>query len=162
MTFLFITGMTGLKHLAELLKELHQLDICKDILVVATARTDQLNKKNRLWLKQQKFHRISLRAMTENQTGRLVDSGAGTFGLQINDEARKAFIDGRDGTPEFILMCMRRLLNRDMTQVTGDIAKEIAKDNFTEAWDNTKRYIQAQQPDTEYISRHWLLFIQQK
>ena len=89
--------------------------------------------------------------MTENQTGRLVDSGAGTFGLQINDEARKAFIDGRDGTPEFILMCMRRLLNRDMTQVTGDIAKEIAKDNFTEAWDNTKRYIQAQQPDTEYI-----------
>jgi tetratricopeptide (TPR) repeat protein len=127
------------------------LRICKDIFIIATARTDQLSEEHEKWLKDHKFFNIQLPDLDKEQTGRITDSATGVFGLQIEDDARQAMIDSGDGTPELIIMEMRRFSAEKLTNINVEIAKEIVKMTIVEAWADAKRYIEFQRPLTEYI-----------
>jgi len=143
----FYTGEM-LERLTELLRTMRA---CKELYVVATARVDQLSEEHESWLDAQKFTRIPLADFDAAQTGRLVDSGAGVYGLQVDDTARSAFIEGRDGRPELILMGLRRLHAEGVRQVTGEMAQQIVQVSLAEDWARAKRYIEGIHPCAEYL-----------
>ena len=130
---------------------LQALKVCTDVLVVATARLDQMTDEHRSWLVKQKIHELPLPSMGEDQIGRLLDAATGIFNLQVDDDARTTFIKESDGTPELTLLCLRRLQLLGKTHITGEIAAQIAHESLAEAWAAARRYIQERHPTAEYL-----------
>ncbi|MFN2169670.1 MAG: tetratricopeptide repeat protein, partial [Anaerolineae bacterium] len=131
-------GLEQLSNAFEVLLE------CKTAYVVATARIDQLTEEHKTWLAEERFHFVELPDLDEDQTGRLVDSAAGAFGLQVDDRARAEFVDERNGMPELILASMRRLKSEEVTHVDRDNARRVIRGSLSEVWAEARRYLQEQ------------------
>src|SRR5271157_1018176 len=109
----------GLDRLAELLRALER---CVKVLMVATAREDQLTDGHRSWLRRQGFYEISPDPFSLDHTGRLLDSTTGLLEFELEEEARQILLEARDGTPELTLISLRRLKERGVKRVNGEIA----------------------------------------
>ncbi|MGC1374624.1 MAG: tetratricopeptide repeat protein [Anaerolineales bacterium] len=127
------------------------LQICKSILIIATARLDQLTDEHYAWLKSQKCHEIRLPDLNVEQTARILDSAIGIFNLQVDDDARTIFIENRDGTPELTLIALRHLHLQEVDQVTAEIARHTASESLTEVWAGTRRDIEKRYPAAKYL-----------
>lgn len=138
----------SLERLSDLL---HALRVCTDVLLIATARLDQMTDEHRIWLAKQRVYEISLSPMDKDHIGRLLDAATGIFELQVDDEARTTFIAESDGTPELTLLCLRRLQMSGETHINGRIAAQVASESLLEAWAAAKRYIQERHPATKVL-----------
>ena len=138
----------GLDRLEKALASLHN---CQEVYLVATARIDQLTPEHTAWLEKQKFYSQSLPDLSTEQKGRLVDSAAGVFNMQIGGSARQAFIDASDGRPETTLIGLRRLNAQGVTQVETETAQKIARQSLEISWAQAHRYIIERQPAAEYF-----------
>ena len=83
--------------------------------MIATARHDQLTADHHRWMEQQGFHVQELPELDADQTGRLVNSAAGRFGLQLDDDGRQELVANNDGTPQLPLWTLNLLSEQGQT-----------------------------------------------
>ena len=140
---------SGLNQLSDALDVLGE---CKNSYVVATARDDQLTEAHRDWLEEEGFQVMNLGELDAEETGRFLDAASDTFDLQMDDAARKEFVDGGDGTPESTLIGLRLLAAEGVTRIDSEIAHRVARESLVEAWSAARRYIQERQP----VAKHFL------
>ena len=127
------------------------IKICSESYVIATGRSDQFGDIHDQWMKSNHFQVISLSELNKEQTRRLIDAAAGTFGLQVDDNARKTFTDEGDGTPELILISFRRLRAEKIHQIDETIARKYSEESSSIAWAEAWRDIIEKIPESEIL-----------
>ncbi|MEJ2301112.1 MAG: hypothetical protein P8Y14_06305 [Anaerolineales bacterium] len=127
--------------------------LAKQVYVLATARSDQLRERHKSWLEQRGIEHLNLIDLDGEQAGRLIDSAAGVYDLQVEDAARKALIKGRDGTPELTLTGLRRYWLQGEKQVTGENVKDLAKENLIQSWSAARQLVEEKYPETGCLLR---------
>jgi tetratricopeptide (TPR) repeat protein len=125
---------------------------CKDSgYVVATARHDQLTAEHHRWLAQQGFHILELPDLDAGQTGRLVDSAAGLFGLQLDDAGRQELVVHNDGTPHLPFSTLNLLREQGQTQVAHHDLHRVHQQTVISGWAATRRYIVERYPVAAFV-----------
>ncbi len=137
--------------LDQLAAALAVLDQVKAAFIIATARLDQLTVAQKKWLERQHFLFLELPPLDELQTRYLVENATDLYELQLDDTARQAFIEGRDGTPELTLLNFRRLDTSGWTYIDLETAQRFVRESLAQTWANVRNDIQKHRPATRYL-----------
>lgn len=72
---------------------------------------------------------------------KLLDSAVGTFGLQMDDEAREVLSQFNDGTPGSTIATLSRMKADGVEQITPELARQYSEEDLKTLWAEIRRHL---------------------
>ena len=137
-------------------KWIGELECCRKLYVIATGRSDELEKTYLDWLKKKKFSEpVTLGEFSDEMSARLIDRMGMVFDLKMDEDTRKAFLKGlrEDSRPERLKMAMIKMRGgrSGIIEVDAGTAEQMMKESLLELWRIQRAYYEDKNPWIKHI-----------